>query len=160
MAQAGCELRAGAERQWRQYLSNPILDGRYHGIQAFLGCGRGRVFHQYSLRAGVDFAVQPDRPGGNQNTLGARASLRWAGWSMDGDVSHSKDTNGYSPLIGQGLQREQLRWTLRAEYGRQWRPNGTPLEWFGGVDVYRQQSNITLFKNSNLTAFLGLRWIK
>jgi hypothetical protein len=165
---ARCQPRLGAEWQTRRLLNNQVLSGNYGGLVASWGCNTGvnssptgadwqpQSWH-LSARHGVDHPTQTSRPGGTQRSGALRATLRWPLWVAEAELLHTQDAAGYSPLLGNNLTRHTTRGLLRLERFiplQQWSPG---LYATLGVEMYRQQANLALFKIHSTSVYAAVR---
>ncbi|MBC5764742.1 tetratricopeptide repeat protein [Ramlibacter albus] len=164
-AASGCDGRLGLDLQERDYLNNPVLSGRYSGFSLNWTCdGSRRVQWLASVRAGVDRARDPQRPGGDQHQYSARGAAVWTGVGLgerpqgqvlvDAELSVSRDRTSYSPLLESGRLREVKRSTLRAEYQY---PVSRSLQLLVGTEWAVQRSAIVLFSSRSWGPYVALR---
>ena len=158
----GCQARAGAEWQARNYLTNPVLSGRYAGLAAYWSCVQPTGLQWLlGLKAGRDTAQDIARPGGDQN----QSSVRLAGFLplvapgqrgllLDFEQSQQTDASGYSPIIDDGSTRSVSRRAARLEYQQILAPGA---QWLLGIERVAQSSSLTLFQQENWGAYSGLR---
>lgn len=155
----GCQGRLGGEYQQREHRSNAVLSGHYAGLSTSLSCDRpSGAYGLVSVRAGRDLAQDSARPGGDQN----QASLRLAGYApmprggllLDAEVSHYRDSTGYSPLLENGAIRSLNRQAWRVEYQHLVAPK---LQWAWGFEWIRQSSSIALFGLQSRGPYAALR---
>lgn len=168
-----CQTRLGLEAQDRSLASNALLSGRYMGLVAQWQCaglpgaapaaadGAAASAPQWrvQLRTGRDTPQQTQRPGGPQLESSLRATLSLptrttSAWLLDGELSHTRDSTGYSPLLDRGAVRRQTRGSLRLEYQHTWRPG---LQWLAGAEAVAQASNLPLFSLHSRGLYVGLR---
>jgi hypothetical protein len=161
-AVGGCQARVGAEWQTRNYLTNPVLSGRYHGVVGYWSCAQASGLQWLvGLKAGRDAAQDPARPGGDQS----QASLRLTGFLpltaklqggllLDLEQSQQTDARGYSPIIDSGSIRSLSRRSVRLEY-QQAVANAT--QWVLGAERVAQSSSLPLFQQDSWGAYSGLR---
>ena len=159
-----CALRWGLDGQNRQLRNNPILSGHYLGASLQWHCNRAPAGLQWLavLRLGQDRASQAARPGGHQNQIGLRvhASLPAPGlwqparWVVDADYSHSRDAQGYSPLLDNARVRQIQRATARLEWQQTLRPGVHAII---GAEAVNQNASLPLFQMRSHGVWLGLR---
>lgn len=159
-----CQPRLGAEWQSRQLTSNPVLSSHYRGLLASVACQRSAhspawqpTHWAISLRHGPDHPTQPERPGGPQRTTSLRATAQWPQWTAEAELTHTRDSSGYSPLLSNNLVRQSTRGLLRLEHTHplhHWLPG---LQAQLGVEVYVQRANLAIFKVNSTSVFAGLR---
>ena len=160
-AAPACALRLGLDGQNRQLHSNPGLSGRYAGVSGQWGCtpAGGQLYWQLSARAGQDRPQDSTRPGGAQNQYGVRfhtsmMSSAATTWLLDAETSHSRDAQGYSPLLANNRQRNIQRFTLRLEVQHQLMPRLAAL---AGLEAVAQNANLPLFTLHSRGLYAGLR---
>ena len=150
-----CRLRWGGELYSTWYPESAVLDGRYAGVTAQGVCPGLNI--QYQLRVGQDRAVEPDRPGGDQDQYGVRLSHLapfHKGWiANELDFFRQVDQRGYSPLLENNAPRVLGRVIYRLEY-RWSHPDSSPYVGFEWMD---QRSNLPLFEPRNWIVTAGLR---
>ena len=162
----GCQPRLGIEWQQRQLASNPVLSGRYTGLNASWACNSQATLARPAwqpaqwgiyLRSGQDLPTHSSRPGGTQRTTAMRTTLHWPRWMAEAELIHTQDGAGYSPLLANNRVRHSTRALLRIEAWQplpQWAP-GLQAHW--GLELDRQQSNLTLFSVTGSSVYAGLR---
>ena len=161
-AAGGCQARAGAEWQARNYLTNPVLSGRYAGLAAYWSCVQPSGLQWLlGLKTGRDAAHDMARPGGDQNQSSARlagflplAARGHRGLLLDFEQSQQTDASGYSPIIDDGSTRSVSRRAARLEYQQILAPGA---QWLLGIERVAQSSSLTLFQQENWGAYSGLR---
>ena len=156
-----CALRLGLDWQNRQLQSNSTLSGRYGGVSGQWGCtpADGQLYWQWSARAGQDRPQDATRPGGAQNQYSVRfhtsmMSSAATTWLLDAEASHSRDAEGYSPLLSNNRQRSIQRLTLRLELQHQLTSHLVAL---GGLEAVTQNANLPLFTLRSRGLYAGLR---
>lgn len=161
-ALGGCQVRVGAEWQARNYLTNPVLSGRYGGAVAYWSCAQAPGLQWLvGLKTGRDAAQDAARPGGDQR----QTSLRWtgflpfstrrqAGLLLDLEQSQQTDASGYSPIIDSGSIRSLARRAARMEYQQSF---STASQWLLGVERVAQSSSLPLFQQDSWGAYSGFR---
>ncbi len=162
-----CQPRLGVEWQNRQLTSNPVLSSHYQGLVANWACSSttsqpGTPAWQpqhwaLSLRGGPDRPTHPERPGGTQHTTALRATAQWAQWTAEAELTRTRDSSGYSPLLSNNLVRHSTRSLLRVERHfalQHWLPG---LQGQLGVEVYAQQANLAIFKVNSTSVYAALR---
>jgi tetratricopeptide (TPR) repeat protein len=158
----GCQARAGVEWQGRDYLTNPVLSGRYSGVAGYLSCVQSSGLQWLlGLKLGRDLAQDGDRPGGDQQQASLRLSafvplktLQRTGLMIDIEQSQQTDTTGYSPIIDSGSIRSVARRAARIEYQH---PLWPATLWVVGAEWVAQSSTLTLFQQDSWGAYSGLR---
>ena len=158
-----CSARAGLEWQNRDLSSNPILSSSYAGSSAHWACSvTGGGQWQISAKSGLDRPRDPERPGGEQAvaslrgiTLWPLSSLQLAGSVLvEAEVSTSRDSTGYSPLLDNAAVRSSRRVTTRLEYQR---ALGARLLGTLGAEWSTQHSNLALFRVQSWGSYAALR---
>ena len=158
----GCQARAGAEWQQRNYLTNPVLSGRYAGLAGYWSCQQPTGFQWLiGLKMGRDAAQDPARPGGDQSQSSVRlagylplATTGQRGLLLDFEQSQQTDASGYSPIIDDGSIRSVSRRAARLEYQQ---TLAVGAQWLLGLERVAQSSSVTLFQQDNWGAYGGLR---
>lgn len=156
-ARSICSGRAGVDWQDRQLLSNPILSGRYTGLAALWSCNTPTGGQwQVSAKAGHDRPANLERPGGEQTVANMRVFATTGSLLLDLELSHARDTTGYSPLLDNNAVRHTSRINTRLEYQHQFgqRTVGTL-----GAEWSNQQSNLPLFKLQSWGPYAALRYV-
>lgn len=159
---SGCQARAGFEWQARDYLTNPVLSGRYSGVAGYLSCVQSSGLQWLAgLKLGRDLAQDSDRPGGDQQQASLRLSAfvplntpQRTGLLIDIEQSQQTDATGYSPIIDNGSTRSVVRRAARLEYQH---PLGPATLWVVGAERVAQSSTLTLFQQDSWGAYSGLR---
>lgn len=163
LVRSTCSARAGLEWQNRDLSSNPILSSSYAGSAAHWACSAtGGGQWQLSAKLGLDRPRDPDRPGGEQTVASLRGIALWplstvqqAGSVLvEAEVSTSRDTTGYSPLLDNAAVRSSRRLTTRLEYQRML---GAGLLGTVGAEWSGQDSNLALFRVQNWGSYAALR---
>ena len=160
LAYTNCQTKAGLEWQDRKLHSNNLLSSQYTGASATLQCtsageaGFSPRNWQIGLKLGHDNPNNAERPGGKQRTSGLHASIHWSNLTMHGEVTHTQDATGYSPLLGNNQIRHSTRSLVRAEYGWQLAEH---WQTHAGIEAYHQQSNIKLFNVRSINTYISLR---
>lgn len=156
-----CQWRLGGEAQQRELASNRLLSGRYAGLLAQWACSAPGAATQWrlALRAGRDLPAQAQRPGGAQSEYSLRAMVSRpvgsaSAWLLEGELSHTRDTTGYSPLLDNGARRRLHRLALRTEVQHTLRPG---LDLLLGAELVNQQANLPLFNLRSQGIYIGLR---
>ncbi|MEN9456496.1 MAG: hypothetical protein RL210_2015 [Pseudomonadota bacterium] len=156
-----CTLRGGLDLEWRAYPDERTLDGVVPGLIFGGRCdlpGFRMLQPGLHLRLERDYATHPERPGGDQRRLELIAGLRHplaAGW-LETILSRQWlfDQHGYSPLLENNNLRRLDKTQLKLEYKY-------PIEagWLAvtGYNWARQDSNLSLFRNQEQSAWLGFR---
>jgi len=161
-AEDACQARAGAEWQARNYLTNPVLSGRYTGLAGYWSCHRPSGLQWLlGLKTGRDAAQDPARPGGDQSQSSVRvagymplAATGQRGLLLDFEQSQQTDASGYSPIIDDGGIRSVSRRAARLEYQQ---TLAVGAQWLLGLERVAQSSSLTLFQQDNWGAYSGLR---
>ena len=161
-AESACQARAGAEWQARNYLTNPVLTGRYSGLAGYWSCQQPTGLQWLlGLKTGRDAAQDPARPGGDQSQSSVRlagfmplAALGRRGLLLDFEQSQQTDASGYSPIIDDGGIRSVSRRAARLEYQQ---TLAVGAQWLLGLERVAQSSSLTLFQQDNWGAYSGLR---
>ncbi len=161
-AEDACQARAGAEWQARNYLTNPVLSGRYAGVTGYWSCQQPSGLQWLlGLKTGRDAAQDPARPGGDQSQSSVRlagymplAATGQRGLLLDFEQSQQTDASGYSPIIDDGGIRSVSRRAARLEYQQTLAPGA---QWLLGLERVAQSSSLPLFQQDNWGAYSGLR---
>ena len=161
-ATGGCQARAGVEWQARNYLTNPVLSGRYSGLAGYWSCQQPSGLQWLlGLKTGRDAAQDPARPGGDQSQSSVRlagymplAATGQRGLLLDFEQSQQTDASGYSPIIDDGGIRSVSRRAARLEYQQ---TLAVGAQWLLGLERVAQSSSLTLFQQDNWGAYSGLR---
>ena len=161
-AESACQARAGAEWQARNYLTNPVLSGRYSGLAGYWSCQQPTGLQWLlGLKTGRDAAQDPARPGGDQSQSSVRlagfmplAALGRRGLLLDFEQSQQTDASGYSPIIDDGGIRSVSRRAARLEYQQ---TLAVGAQWLLGLERVAQSSSLTLFQQDNWGVYSGLR---
>ena len=158
----GCHARVGAEWQTRNYLTNPVLSGRYSGVAAYWSCAQAPGLQWLvGLKLGRDAAQDPSRPGGDQSQASLRltgfvplSAWRPGGLLLDFEQSQQTDASGYSPIIDSGSVRSLSRRTARLEYQQ---AIASATQWVLGAERVAQSSSLPLFQQDSWGAYSGVR---
>lgn len=160
-----CSTRLGAELQDRELASTPVLSGRYLAGTVQWRCAPpdGRYW-QVAAQYGQDTPKDSSRPGGRQTQYSLRLTgvwplrpwLPWAGGSalLDLEYTHTRDRNGYSPLLANGAARRAGRTSARAEWQH---ALGRSAQGVLGVQWLHQAANIELFAQRSWGPYAGVR---
>ena len=158
-AEQACRVRAGVERDRRDYGVTPGLNGSYLGLTGFASCRVGNLTVGGHWRGGIDRARTSERPGGDQRKQELRGliSIPWGSWRWDAEWAGAslRDASGYSPLLAQGTTREQRRHYMRIELTRKL---SSGWEVFATAERIKNHSNLALFESQGTAYWLGLRW--
>ena len=161
-ADLACQARAGAEWQARNYLTNPVLSGRYTGLAGYWSCQQPTGLQWLlGLKTGRDAAQDAARPGGDQSQSSVRlagylplAATGQRGLLLDFEQSQQTDASGYSPIIDDGGIRSVSRRAARLEYQQ---TLAVGAQWLLGLERVAQSSTLPLFQQDNWGAYSGLR---
>jgi tetratricopeptide (TPR) repeat protein len=161
-AESACQARAGAEWQARNYLTNPVLSGRYSGLAGYWSCQQPTGLQWLlGLKTGRDAAQDAARPGGDQSQSSVRlagyiplAATGQRGLLWDFEQSQQTDASGYSPIIDDGGTRSVSRRAARLEYQH---TLAVGAQWLLGLERVAQSSSLPLFQQDNWGAYSGLR---
>lgn len=159
-----CRLAWGAETEWRRYPVAANLNGRYWGSSTSLHCQNDSTQQQWQLhwRAGVDTpSPTAPRAGGRYRQQDWR--LAWGGplgagrLAWDYQYTRQADASGYSPLLANNATRRQSRHAWALEYSQPM-PGSAGWQWFAGLEISRQRSNLAVFSADRHALVAGLRW--
>lgn len=165
-AGVGCQSRLGAELQERRYTSNPLLSGRYSGLNMMMTCAQPSATQWLlSLKTGHDLANSAERAGGDQ----LQTMLRLVGYMpmkgqadaggrayllVDLELTRQQDSGPYSALLDGGSVRNLLRQAARLEWQKH--PEHSVWRWSVGAEWVQQQSNLPLFANRSWGPYASL----
>jgi hypothetical protein len=163
----GCKWRIGADTEYRSQSVTTSANARIFSLSGSTQClvpAAPSFTWSAALQLGIDQAVSPDRPGGDQQlwqlrlrlngTLGQDIKLN-AGLRLAQVV----DQVGYTSLLENGARRRVLLPQLSVELARPLR-----LDWLPGAEsvaqfnANRAQSNLPLFSHSGASLYAGVRW--
>lgn len=154
VAPLGCRLRLGAEGTLQQFPSGSNVNSHYLGLQVRTLCANWRA----EARTGQDRPNHAThRAGGTQQQTTLTIS-HWQQrgrnrWQMDYEYEHTRDHNGYSPLLENNRKRRVHKHLLRLEYAHQL----PELELFAGAEAIYRRANLQLFNTRAQTLYMGLR---
>ncbi|MDO4794498.1 MAG: hypothetical protein Q4A28_00955 [Brachymonas sp.] len=154
LAALGCRLRLGAEGALQQFPSGSNVNSHYQGLQARSLCANWRV----EARAGQDSPSHAAHRAGGKQQQTALAVSHWLQrgrnrWQLDYEYEHTRDQNGYSPLLENKRKRRVHKHLLRLEYAHKL----PELEIFAGAEAIHRRANLQLFNTRAQTLYLGLR---
>ena len=152
-----CQLRLGAEVQFRHYPQSRDLDGNYLGLLQEGVCANGWT---WQTRLGEDRPKTPEeRAGGMQHQIGLQLGKSF---QLDNQKAlHTQlnlwrqtDQAGYSALLSNNAIRRINRGTLRFEY--QWNLKKKRTSYVAYEQTV-QRSNVALFKSRATVVQFGVR---
>ncbi|MBK6470865.1 MAG: hypothetical protein IPF94_08990 [Betaproteobacteria bacterium] len=168
-----CSQRWYVETEDRRYREIPINDTQVEGVSASLLCAvpglRGWTLG-LSVARGQDRARLDQRPGGNQKKSGAglrlliglgRSGRDNNPWFLDAQwrYSHSKDEEGFSPLLENNVRRSTKNQQLVVELTGPWFELAAHrAESVIQVLVSREKSNLAVFSFEAASIYGGLRY--
>lgn len=162
-----CTLRLALDQERRHQQLSHYADADVRLVSMGLLCAApGHPDARWGLtaRVGTDQATDPSRPGGDQRLSGLhlRFSRPLGSWQMEVSLrlQHTRDDEGYSPLLNNNELRRSRQWTGLVELVRPipqtlapgWQALGV-LQW----QASRQASNIVVFEHQSDAVFGGLR---
>ncbi len=158
-----CQVWLGAETELRIQSDSTELDAVYRGGSLGTQCQLKTLDTRLglSLRSGNDNPSDPTRPGGRQHVQGL--VLRWGATPTPrlnlqaaARLTHSTDSDGYSPLLDDGAIRTMrlIQLTLEAAVPMPTQGMDLVLQ----LQSARQRSNLPLFSYRAHSAYSGLRY--
>ena len=163
----GCGLRMAMDAETRNQSVTRVLDGRAAALSLSSQCALWGQRHWnwgLALRAAVDEPLNPGRAGGRQDL--ASIGLRVQGalpaqMRLDANLrfSHTRDREGYSPLLGDNARRLMQQSQLNLELSKPTRLSSLfDAEAVLQLNLTHQSSNLALFRFEGASLYTGLRW--
>lgn len=163
----GCGFRVSVDAEERRQSRTQVQDGRAAALSLSSNCALWGQRHWnwgVALRAALDEPNHPGRAGGRQDlaSFGLRvqgalpaqarleASLRF---------SHTRDREGYSPLLADNARRLMQQSQLNVELSKPTRLSSLlDAEAVIQLSLSHQSSNLPLFRYDAASIYAGLRW--